>query len=106
MYYSEKGWRENEKLRRLTQFSSVIKDCRLAIQVESLQLEVRILEKQKELGGKQGLGLVNENGHVPCDKKGKKMGWKVKCHPALLHRLSLSGTLKCLSETGVRKSRR
>lgn len=66
----------------------------LATHVESLQIEVELVEKQKEQvrGEQQGSGLMSEPGNVPHNDKWKQnMSWNVNCYLSLLHAFTLPG---------------
>jgi hypothetical protein len=64
--------------------------------IENLQLEV----KKRARGSS---GLVNKTRNVLDDENGKKIGWKVKCCPTLLH---IPGAQSTSVRQGVGKSRK
>lgn len=69
------------------------KIAELATHVESLQIEVELVEKQKEpVREQQGSGLMSEPGNVPHNDKWKQnMSWNANCDLSLLHAFTLPG---------------
>jgi hypothetical protein len=68
--------------------------------LESLQIEIEVLRKQKDsLGEQQASGLVSETGNLLNNGSGKKTKPEGELPPTLLHKHSLT----CPKSTSVRQ---
>lgn len=61
--------------------------------------------KEKLVEGEQVSDLVNKTKNLLYDESGRKLGWRVNYHPALLHTLSLPGIQGTSVRQGAGKSR-